>query len=190
MRFLAQQRNTSPPQRSTGKTGEIALTGPWNVSFQVGRGAPEKAVFGTLADWSTHSDAGIKYFSGTGTYRLAFDATAEQAARRVVLQLGKVGVIAQVTLNGKDLGVVWTDPWRTELTGALKTGRNELEIAVTNPWENRLIGDAGLSPEQRITRSNLQYEKGRRTLKGFQGYASEDALQPSGLMGPVRLEFF
>lgn len=72
----------------------------------------------------------------------------------------------------------------------LEAGRNDLEIEVTNTWVNRLVGDAGLSPEQRITRSNLQYERGARTLKAFQGVASEDALQPSGLVGPVRLEFF
>ena len=116
--------------------------------------------------------------------------TAEQADRKAVLQLGDVSALAQVRLNGKDLGVVWTAPWQVELTGALKAGANQLEIEVTNLWANRLIGDAGLPPEQRITKSNLQYEKGPRTLKAYQGYASEDPLQPSGLMGPVRLELY
>ena len=86
--------------------------------------------------------------------------------------------------------VVWTAPWQAELTGALKAGKNELEIEVTNAWANRLVGDAGLPPEQRITTSNMQFEKGKRTLKAFQGFASEDALQPSGLVGPVTLEIF
>jgi hypothetical protein len=160
------------------------------VSFQAGRGAPEKAVFETLADWTTHADPGIKYFSGTATYRKSLDVTAEQAARRAVLQLGSVAALAQVRLNGKDLGVVWTAPWQVELTGALKAGKNELEIEVTNAWANRLVGDAGLPPEQRITVSNMQFEKGKRTLKAFQGFASEDALQPSGLVGPVRIELW
>lgn len=100
-----------------------------------------------------------------------------------------MGALAQVRLNGKDLGVVWTAPWKLELTGLLKSGKNALEIEVTNAWANRLIGDAALPPEQRITKSNLQYEKGKRTLKNFQGFASMDALQPFGLMGPVMLEF-
>ena len=166
----------------------VELSGPWSVTFQSGRGAPEKAVFEALIDWTKHADPGIKYFSGTATYRKTFEVTAEQAGRKALLQLGKVAALAQVRLNGKDLGIVWTAPWQAELTGALKAGKNELEIEVTNPWANRLVGDAALPPEQRITKSNMQYEKGKRTLKGFQGFASEDALQPSGLQGPVRLE--
>jgi len=168
----------------------VELPGPWEVSFQAGRGAPERAVFETLTDWTKHADSGIRHFSGTATYRKTFEITAAQAARKAVLQLGVVSALAQVRLNGKDLGIVWTAPWQAELTGALKAGTNELEIEVTNAWANRLVGDAGLPPEQRVTKSNMQYEKGRRTLKAFQGFASEDALQPSGLQGPVRLECF
>ena len=184
------QRSTPNVRRATQKTGEISFAGPWNVTFQAGRGAPEKAVFATLIDWSTHTDPGIRYFSGTATYQTTFDATAAQVAGKAVLELGVVSALAQVKLNGKDLGIVWTAPWQVDVTGALKAGKNKLEIAVTNPWKNRLIGDAGLPSEQRITKSNLQYEKGKRTLKGFQGYASEDALQPSGLMGPVEIAVY
>ena len=168
----------------------VEVAGPWTVRFQTGRGAPEKAVFDTLAPWNEHRDSGIKYFSGTAAYSKSFEVTAEQAARKAILQLGKVSALAQVRLNGKDLGIVWTAPWQVELTGALKPGKNELEIEVTNAWANRLVGDAALPPEQRVTRSNMQYEKGKRTLKAFQGFASEDALQPSGLQGPVCLELY
>ncbi len=166
------------------------LSGAWDVRFQAGRGAPERVVFEKLIDWTEHPEGGIKHFSGTATYRKAFEVGAEEAARKAVLRLGAVAALARVRLNGKDLGIVWTAPWQAELTGALKAGGNDLEIEVTNTWANRLVGDAGLPPEQRITRSNLQYERGARTLKAFQGVASEDALQPSGLVGPVRLEFF
>jgi hypothetical protein len=168
----------------------LPLSGAWQVSFQAGRGAPEKAVFDPLIDWSKHADEGIRHFSGTATYRKAFEVTAEQSALNARLQLGTVAALAHVRLNGKDLGIVWTAPWQSELTGALKPGKNELEIEVTNAWANRLVGDAGLPPEQRITRSNMAFEKGKRTLKAFQGFASGDALQPSGLQGPVCIEFF
>jgi hypothetical protein len=168
----------------------VAVAGPWDVSFQTGRGAPETAVFASLADWTTRPEPGIKYFSGTATYAKTVDIPAGQEKRKTVLQLGAVSALAHVWLNGKDLGIVWTAPWQIELTGALKSGQNELRIAVTNPWINRLIGDAGLPPGQRITQSNLALEKGKRTLKGYQGYASEDPLQPSGLMGPVTLDVF
>jgi hypothetical protein len=186
---IGDQRSASPTSGLRPPTS-VQLAGPWEVSFQAGRGAPEKAVFETLTDWAKRPEEGIKFFSGTATYRKAFEVTAEQAAKRAVLQLGSVAALAQVRLNGKDLGIVWTAPWQAELTGALKAGKNELEVAVTNPWANRLVGDAGLPPEQRITRSNMQYEKGKRTLKAYQGFASEDALQPSGLMGPVTLELY
>ncbi|MBU4459947.1 MAG: glycosyl transferase family 2, partial [Verrucomicrobia bacterium] len=191
--FVVFRREGSPgkeARKPAVPTSTQVLEGAWEVSFQLGRGAPEKAVFETLTDWTLHADSGIKYFSGTATYRKTFEVTAEQAARKAVLQLGSVAALARVRLNGKDLGIVWTAPWQAELTGALRAGRNELEIEVTNPWANRLIGDAGLPPEQRITMSNLQYEKGPRTIKAYQGYASEDALQPSGLVGPVKVELF
>jgi len=170
------------------------LPGPWEVAFQAGRGAPAKAMFDTLIDWSKHNDPGIKYFSGTATYRKTFEVTAEQAGRTAVLHLGTVAALAQVRLNGKDLGVIWTAPWQVELTGALKAGANALEIEVTNPWANRLVGDAALPPEQRITQSNMALRNGPRkggeyTLRPYAGFSSEDMLQPSGLMGPVTLSF-
>lgn len=168
----------------------VELGGPWEVSFQAGRGAPERAVFDGLIDWSTHADSGIKHFSGTAIYRKEFEISADQAARKAILQLGEVVALAEVRLNGRTLGIVWTAPWQIGLTGTLREGTNALEIAVTNPWANRLIGDAALPPERRVTKSNLKLETGPRTLKAFQGYASEDPLQPSGLMGPVRLELY
>lgn len=166
----------------------MTLEGAWQVAFEPGRGAPNQVVFDKLTAWDQHPEAGIKYFSGTATYRKEFDLTADQAGKRVRLQLGTVQCLARVRLNGKDLGIVWTAPWSLDLTGALRAGRNDLEIEVTNTWMNRLIGDAGLPPEKRITQSNLTLEAGKRTLKAFQGYASEDPLMTSGLLGPVCLE--
>ena len=180
-------------QRSTpisNLQSEISnLPGPWEVTFQAGRGAPEKVVFNTLIDWTKHADNGIRYFSGTATYRKTFEVTAEHAARKARLLLGTVTALAEVRLNGKTLGIVWTAPWQVELTGVLKPGKNELEIEVTNTWANRLVGDAALPPEQRITKSNMAFQKGKRTLSNFQGFASGDTLQPSGLQGPVQIEW-
>ena len=171
-------------------TGQLTLDGRWDVSFMPGRGAPATAVFDSLIGWHKHSDARIRHFSGTATYRKTFAVSKTDSVKPAWLELGSVGALAQVRLNGKDLGVVWTAPWKVELTGLMKSGKNALEIEVTNTWANRLIGDAALPPEQRITKSNLQYEKGKRTLRNFQGFASSDELQPSGLMGPVMLKFY
>ena len=167
----------------------MTLEGPWTVQFEPGRGAPESAVFPELLAWDKHPDDGINYFSGRATYRKSFELTQAQAARPVRLQLGEVRYIAQVRLNGKDLGVVWTDPWSVDLTGLVQPGRNEMEIAVVNTWVNRLIGDAGLPKEERITKTNVSLQPGNRTLKVYQGFSSNDPLMPSGLLGPVRLEF-
>jgi hypothetical protein len=167
---------------------EKDLTGPWNISFPPGRGAPDSAVFEELSAWNEHSDEGIRFFSGTATYRKSFALTADEAGRALRLRLGRVECIAWVRLNEKDLGVVWTDPWAVELGNALKPGRNELEIEVTNTWVNRLIGDCALPPPKRFTKTNVALQSGPRTLKPYQGFASEDPLMTSGLLGPVRLE--
>ena len=93
-------------------------------------------------------------------------------------------------LNGKDQGVVWTAPWTIDLTGAARPGDNLLEIDVANVWQNRLIGDAGLPEDQRRTKTNVILEQGERTRRyRCSSVNSIDQLTPSGLMGPVRLEF-
>jgi hypothetical protein len=168
-----------------------ALAGPWEVRFAPGWGAPESTVFEQLVPWNEHADAGIKYFSGKATYRKRFTLDPQQAKHRVRLDLGEVLHIARVRLNGKDLGVVWTAPWSVDVSAAVRPGENVLEIDVTNVWANRLIGDAGLPQNQRRTKTNVALRAGKRppTFNAFQGYASEDPLMRSGLIGPVRLVF-
>ena len=140
--------------------------------------------------WDTHEQPDIKYFSGTATYRKSFELTESQARGLLRLQLGAVGCIARVRLNGQDQGLVWTDPWAIDLTGAARAGENALEIDVANVWQNRLIGDAGLAEDQRRTRTNVILEQGERTRRyRCSSGNSIDALTPSGLIGPVRLEF-
>jgi len=167
----------------------VTLAGPWEVRFAPGWGAPESARFDTLVAWDKHPNEGIKFFSGTATYRKTFTLNAQQASSPVRLQLGEVKYVARVRLNGNDLGVVWTSPWRVDLSGLVKRGENRLEIDVTNLWVNRLIGDAALPPDRRLTKTNIRIETGERTVKPFEGYGSKDPLVTSGLLGPVRLEF-
>ena len=84
--------------------------------------------------------------------------------------------------------MVWTSPWTVDLTGVVKSGENLLEIDVTNLWPNRLIGDAALPENQRLTKTNVKLET-VRTVKPYEGYGANDPLLPSGLLGPVSLEF-
>ncbi|HEY0945505.1 MAG TPA: glycosyl hydrolase [Opitutaceae bacterium] len=151
------------------------LTGPWTVRFDPAWGGPASAEFPALADWSQSSDDGIRFYSGTATYRKRFDWTATTApGQRLRLDLGVVKNVAAVRLNGVKLGVVWTAPWQVEITAALRPGENVLEVDVANLWPNRLIGDKALPPEKRLTRTNIPTPDDARLL-------------PSGLLGPVTI---
>jgi hypothetical protein len=152
-----------------------AVDGPWNVAFQANRGAPASITLDSLASWSTNSDPGVKYFSGTGTYTKTIDAAAEWFAKgaHIYIDLGDVKNLAEVEVNGKPLGIVWHAPFRVDATGALKPGANELKVKVTDAWVNRLIGDQ--QPDGTI----------KYTFTTEKPYKANSPLQQAGLLGPV-----
>ena len=153
------------------------LAGSWEVAFSPDWGGPRSVMFQQLEDWTKRPEEGIRFYSGTATYRKQFELTPSEAQRlrsNAFLDLGVVKNLARVRLNGHDLGVVWTAPWRVEISGAVKAGANNLEIEVVNLWPNRLIGDARLPKEQRRTVTNV--EKFNKP---------NAALLESGLLGPV-----
>ncbi len=153
------------------------LQGPWAVSFDPKWGGPPNADFAKLLSWTVRPEEGIKYYSGTATYHKSFDLPPALGAAhaRVALDLGEVKYVAQVRLNGKDLGPLWTKPFRVEITDAVKPSGNVLEIDVANLWPNRIIGDSLLPPERRYAHTNIVYKQ-------------ETPLWESGLLGPVRIE--
>ena len=175
------------------------LTGPWEVSFDPKWGGPAKATFATLEDWSNHVEDGIKYYSGTATYRRVFSLQSSVLSPRVYLDLGRVAVMAQVKVNGRDCGIVWTEPYRVEITSAVKPGENALEISVANLWPNRLIGDEQVTEEsERNPGGNLKSwpawiaegkpsSPGRFTFSTWRLWKKDDVLLESGLLGPVRI---
>ena len=156
----------------------MTITGPWQVRFDPKWGAPEKVTFDKLTSWTQHSEPGIKFYSGKATYSTTF-AFEEKIDRRKEywLDLGKVEDvgIARVRLNGQDLGVVWTNPFRANISDVLKPGRNLLEVNVINSWRNRLVGDRDLPESRRYTKTNI-------TIR------PEWKLLESGLLGPVTIE--
>ncbi|HWB92927.1 MAG TPA: glycosyl hydrolase [Puia sp.] len=158
------------PEKQTLQT----LTGPWDLAFDPQWGGPANAKFDQLQDWSTSDDDRIKYYSGKAIYTKTFDLQPIEKGP-IYLDLGIVKNIARVILNGHDLGIIWTAPWQVDLSPALRTGANELRIEVINLWPNRLIGDAALPPEKRLTNTNIQLKK-------------DAPLLPSGLLGPVTLQ--
>jgi hypothetical protein len=167
----------------------LTLGGPWEVRFDPQWGGPKRVVFQQLIPWNEHPETSIRYYSGTATYRQVLELEEAATGGLVRLDLGKVCNVARVRLNGQDLGVVWTAPWRKDLTKWVRVGKNALEIDVTNVWANRLIGDAALPQNKRLTRTNVGLFATRAKRPAWQGYAADDPLLPSGLIGPVRIEF-
>jgi hypothetical protein len=149
------------------------LSGPWTVKFDTEWGGPESVRFEELSDWSRHEDERIRYYSGKATYLKNFDIP-EGNEEPLFLDLGTVKCIAEVRLNGKNLGVLWTNPWKVEITDTVKPSENVLEIDVVNLWPNRLIGDMELPEEKRYTKTNIRLKP-------------DTPLLTSGLLGPVTL---
>ncbi|MBL7969768.1 MAG: hypothetical protein JNK09_22390 [Prolixibacteraceae bacterium] len=187
------------------------LKAAWTVHFDPKWGGPETVSFPTLTDWSKNEQPGIKYYSGTATYETQFDL--KEVDSSLFLDLGKVKNLAEVTLNGVSLGVLWKPPFIVDIAKAAKVGENVLVVKVTNLWANRLIGDeqepadmkwdtrlAGLSSVKNamagyklmelpawFTEGKPRPSTGRYTFTTFNYFKKDSPLQESGLMGPVRL---
>lgn len=197
---------------STGKKETITIkginepyvmNGPWQVSFPPNLGAPGAITLASLQSLSKHDHPGVKYFSGTATYRKDFTIPTPEGGKRLFLDLGQVDVIAEVTVNGKDLGILWKPPFRVDITDVVKTGTNSLEVKVTNLWTNRLIGDEQM-PEEHNYNSTAFGQKGgieaipdwyvkgapkppssRITFATWKHYNKDSPVVESGLIGPV-----
>jgi hypothetical protein len=178
------------------------VTGTWNLSFPPNWGAPPSVKLDELISWTDHVDAGVRYFSGTATYEKDIDISAERFGdeRELWLDLGVVKNVAEVSLNGQDLGVLWKPPFRVNITAAAKPGGNRLMVKVTNLWPNRLIGDEQL-PEDVTWRADGSLAKwpqwllddkssptGRFTFTTWHHYTKDSPLLESGLLGPVTLQ--
>lgn len=199
--FREGQKSTSAAlSRKTAfpKLKEIAnLRGPWQVSFDPTWGGPGRVVFERLQDWTKHSEDGIRHYSGTAAYTMTFDLPLSKRTP-LYLDLGIVKNVAQVYLNGEDLGVVWAAPWRVNIPESAKAAGNELKIEVVNLWPNRLIKDAVLPIDQRLTKTNVRtYDPVLPAdLEVFGNPTDEDRrrtgrppqLLPSGLLGPVTVQ--
>jgi hypothetical protein len=205
----------------------VELFGPWELAFPPDRGAPARVILPELVSWTEHAEDGVKYFSGTATYRTEFEWKPEQprnpnrdevelgtanAGQRsgkletrnpqleTHLDLGDVKNIAEVTLNGVELGILWKPPFRVDISDAVRPGKNRLEIRITNLWPNRLIGDQQLPPDCEWN-PNLALKDwpqwlldgkpsptGRLTFTTWHHWKKDDALLPSGLLGPVKIQ--
>ncbi|WP_296721585.1 glycosyl hydrolase [Erythrobacter sp.] len=152
------------------------LNHDWDVTFDPALGGPASIRFARLQDWTDHVEPGVKYYSGRATYRKTVSLDRLPANAKVWLDLGVARDIALVTVNGREVGTVWTAPWRIDVSDALQKGENRIEVTIINTWANRIIGD-------------LKAEAGasRFTYPTNPHVTAQSPLNPSGLLGPVRL---
>jgi hypothetical protein len=153
----------------------MTIAGPWQIRFDPNWGTPEEVTFDKLISWTQRPESGIKFYSGKATYRKTFTFEEKiDRRKKYYLDLGRVEDvgIAKVRLNGRDLGILWTRPFRADISDVLKRGQNLLEVNVINSWRNRLVGDRDLPQSRRYTKTNI-------TIR------PEWELLESGLLGPV-----
>ncbi|WP_147676347.1 glycosyl hydrolase [Algibacter pacificus] len=161
------------PETKTVKT----LSNPWKVDFKNKNiGPKDSIVFESLTDWIESENDKIKYYSGTATYSSTFNFTKTEENQDVFIDLGDVGVMATVKINGKNVGTTWIAPFKVKINQALKEGENTIEVEVVNVWRNRLTGDQYLPETERFTWVNVD----RATPK--------EELISSGLLGPVTIQ--
>ena len=128
-----------------------------------------------LFDWTTSSNENIKYFSGTATYTTSFELTEEEAKQTLTIDFEKIGTIATVKLNGKELGTIWTTPYRISISPVVKSGTNVLEVDVTNNWINQMLWQNKKPQEKRETWQLVH------ALKKM----PNNGIMPSGISGKV-----
>lgn len=182
----------------------LPLEGPWAVSFSTELGGPGSTTFERLIDWTRSDQDGIRFYSGTATYSRRFDwSPPPDRDERVVLDLGRVHDIAEVSVNGSPFETLWKPPFVIDVTDRLADGTNSLEVRVTNTWVNRLIGDERLYPERYespvdpewgtalselpdwFRRGEQPPADGPVTFTSPRFHAASDELRPAGLVGPV-----
>ncbi|MDP4223671.1 MAG: glycosyl hydrolase [Bacteroidota bacterium] len=173
------------------------IEGPWIVRFDTTMGGPAKSIFEELTDWTKRSEEGIKYYSGIASYIKTFDFPEYSGLQscELFLDLGSVRYMARVSVNGKDIGVLWTFPWQVRITDCIKKKGNLLKVEVANLWINRLIGDE-MKPYDGVEGdkwpgwlvNKTPRTSGRYTFTTHHYYKKGDPLSESGLLGPVTIK--
>jgi len=179
--FVVFRRPATTPARTLPRANATTLasiSGPWAISFPPNFGAPPKIQLAQLESWAANLGEGVKYFSGTATYTKTIQAPRAwfRPGAQILLDLGMVNDLAEVSINGRPTGTLWKPPYEVDVTQALNSGSNQLEIKVTNEWTNRLIGDRSVSADKKILSAPAPPIGGPR---------ASATLAPSGLLGPV-----
>jgi hypothetical protein len=202
---VANYSNGEKKNISIGAPGSNAVTGSWTVDFKPKLEKPFSLSFPTLVDFSNHTDNRVKYFAGTALYKNTISLDVVPNEKQYLLDLGTVNDIVSVKVNGQDLGVCWYPPYQIDISPALKSGVNNMEISVTTNWANRLIGDeqepadfewgddrgeygrAMKSFPDWFVQNKPRPSQGRKTFLLWYYYRNGSELKPAGLVGPVMI---
>ncbi len=173
--YQLRRADNSSVQVAVPELTAIPLAGPWKLAFPPGWDTPDSIDLPELTPWSALTDPATRAFSGSATYTCAVQLETPAADTRVMLDLGRVSMIAEVTVNGKPAATLWAPPFRADITPHLVSGANAISIKVTNTWFNRLAYDAALPEAKRKTWT-------------IRAPAANSPLETSGLVGPARLQ--
>ncbi|MBR5661275.1 MAG: hypothetical protein IKW99_06960 [Bacteroidales bacterium] len=181
----------------------------WDVDLKPKMDEPFSIKAFKLEDFSESEDERLMYFSGTATYSTSIEVAKDDLTdnKRIVLNLGELNDLAEVTVNGKKVGVLWYPPFKADVTPYLKVGENSISVAVTNTWANRLIGDERHEPDFEwgtdrgvnsgramkafpdwFMKDTPRPSKDRKAFVIWSYFREDSPLQPAGLVGPVELE--
>lgn len=151
----------------------------WNIKFNPAMGGPASYQMDSLTSWTALNNNGIKYYSGSATYEKEFSLSGEALSKgtRAFVVFDDVQEIMRVVVNDKDCGVVWTPPYKADITPYLKTGLNKITVQVINVWNNRIVGDLN-SPSERFTNTNIRNK-----------FKADGPLLKSGLTGKAEILF-
>jgi hypothetical protein len=176
--FVVFRRGATAPAvtvKAPSWSDAATLAGDWAIRFD-GLAAPAAVAHGTTGSLAASPDPQVRYFSGTSVYTRTFTLPpGVTPGAPLKLDLGRVGDVAEVLVNGKPAGIAWKPPYAVDVGHLVAAGANTVEVRVANLWVNRLIGDA-------------QPGATKVTFTAAPTYKADAPLRPSGLIGPVTLK--
>lgn len=167
-------------EQSGNEMTRLDITENWEIGFSHDMGAPENFSMDELLSWSLIKDEGIKYYSGRATYSKVFNVDKSLLKSNITafISFENIQEVARVIINNNNCGIVWTPPYRAEITPFLKEGTNEISVEVINTWNNRLVGDVRNPDKKTYTNTNIKNK-----------FRTESPLLPSGLIGKAEIIF-
>ncbi|MFH1744461.1 MAG: glycosyl hydrolase [bacterium] len=162
------------------------IGGEWKMTLEAPYFPRVQQTFTHLISWT--EDPATESFSGTGRYEIEFDLPSDYVSGDLILELdlGKVGNIAEVQLNGTPIGVSWMRGQKLDITKAVHAGKNNMVILVTNTLINRVshFKEPPPVPESLVP----HFGSGKTGISADQrGPIGFKPLPASGLLGPVKI---